>query len=184
MPTLVTNYNPTLAGSVDSRTADSLVWPFTAKPQAMSLYIKMQERGTIHTASGFVVWIGTTAVTAPFLCIQAASGFYRGVYDTDFVTARTSTLAAAPVIGQMVELLLTLTAAGVVQLQQSIAGAAVTAAAAATAATLPPAWSAQRLSLGGVSTVSSGALAVLNLTVERGVQDMATMRRLAGTATR
>ena len=183
MATLVTSYNPTTAGSVDSRTADSLVWTFTAKPQAMSLYIKMQERGTIHTASGFVVWIGTTAITAPYVGIQAAGGLYRAVYDTEFTAARTSTLAAAPAVGQMVELLLTLTGAGVVQLQQSIAGAAVTAATAATASVLPPAWSAQRLVLGGASTVV-GALAVLNLIVVRGVQDMAAMRRLAGTATR
>lgn len=182
MPTIVTSPNPT-AGSVDTRAADSLSFPFTALPQAMTIYVKFQERGTVHIAGGRIMQIGAAGNTAPRLLIGQQTNAYRGFYETA-ISSRTSQLAVAPVVGNIVELLLTLTAAGVMQLSQSINGGTVTAATAAAALVLPPAWSGQLLHLNSVGATSPGASAFLDLLIVRGVQDMPTMRRLAGTVPR
>ena len=184
MATIVSSFNIT-SGSVDTRAADGLTFTFTARPQAMSIYLKFQERGTIHIPTAFLVWIGTTTLTAPYLGIaHNASNLYRASYHNGIALV-TSTLAAGPVVGQIVELLLTLSAAGVVQLSQSINGAAVTSATASSAGLIPATWSAQRISFNGIAAgIQDGATALMNCEIIRGVQDMPTMRRLAGTQNR
>lgn len=183
MATLVTSYNPTTAGVVDTRTGDTLSFPFTARPQAMTVYVRFEERGSVLIAGARIIQIGDTSDNSPrFIILQATTG-YRVHYQTASVT-RTSTLAAAPVIGNIVELLATLSGAGVAQISHSINGATVVSATAAAAALLPPAWSGQTLSINSAGATVPGVIALLNLRVVRGVQDMATMRRIAGVGVR
>lgn len=183
MPTIVSSYVQTLAGSVDARTVDALTFPFTARPQAMSIYVKFQERGSVLLASGTrIVHIGTTTATGARLGIFAnGSGFYAATYNNGISSSVASTLSTAGAVGQIVELLLTLTAGGIVQLSQSIQGATVTSATASSARVLPTAWAATSLDINALGSSLVGAVALLNLVIVRGVQDMATMRRLAGT---
>ena len=180
MPTIVSSYIPTLAGAVDTRVRDSLPWTLAARPQAMSIYVRFQETGAIRIG-GRLLQIGALASdTVPRLIILPTNGFYLALFETASVQ-RTSTLASAPAIGQIVELLLTLSASGVVQISQSIAGGAISAATAGAATILPPAWSGTALTFNSSGVAGDdGTAAFLNVLVVRGVQDMTAMRRIAG----
>lgn len=81
-------------------------------------------------------------------------------------------------MGQIVELMATLSAAGLPTIYQSINGAATTSAV-TTVHPLPPAWSGSILYLNSAAGSLSGAAAFLNVLIVRGVQDIITMRRLA-----
>lgn len=176
MPTICSSYIPTLAGAVDTRTADSLTFPWTALPQAMSVYLKFQERGTIRIANGVVFRIASGGSSVFLINTNSAATLYQAQFANHVGVTRSSTLAAAPTVGNIVELLATVTSAGVLQLSQSIGGAAATSATASAAMVLPPSWAASTITI-----APTGVIALLNLVIVRGVQDMATMRRLAGT---
>lgn len=187
MPTIVSSYIPTLAGSADARTADSLPFPFTALPQAMSIYVKFQERGTIYLPNGTrIVHIGTNGATGARIGItRDTSQFYVGTYNNGINASSVSSgnSSIVPTVGQMVELLLTLSSSGVITLSWSFAGAAVSSAAGSTARRLPPAWAGQSLYLNSFGTAGSGAgaIALTNLVIVSGVLDMTAMRRYAAT---
>ena len=182
MATLVSSYNPTTAGAVDARTADALSVAFVARPQAMSWYVRFQERGTILTA-GRILQLSTSD-TNPRLFLYSNAGLYAFTIVNLVGTSTTRTLGVAPAIGAIVELLATLTAAGGATLSQSLNGATATATASATV-TLPPAWSGTTLTVNSISGGSNtGTIALLNLLIVRGVQDFPTMRRLAGVGAR
>lgn len=185
MSTLVTSYNPTLAGSVDARAADSLTFPFTARPQAMTIYVKFQERGILRAAAGmWLMFLGNTGATAGYIGLRTLAGGVYLIQYNNGATSVISTLAAGPAIGQIDELCGTIAATGSVQLSQSIQGAAITTAAASNALVLVPAWGGgtARLCLTGLAAGNSdGAWALLSLVIVRGVHDMTAMRRYAAT---
>ena len=80
MPTIVSSYIPTLAGAVDTRVRDSLPWTLAARPQAMSVYVRFQESGTIQIA-GRIVQVGALAAdTVPRLMIQSTGAFYPAFF--------------------------------------------------------------------------------------------------------
>jgi len=167
---------PEILSASVARAADTLYWPFNAKPQAMSVYTKFVERGTVGLASSRILQVGLTgATTDPRALISAAGGFYVGEHDNG-VTDATATLAAAPTTEQEVELLLTLSAAGLPTIYQSINGAAATTAA-GSAAAFASAWAGARLYLGcDPAGANQGNPAFRNVKVARGVQTMAWMR--------
>lgn len=171
------SYTPTTTAA-DTRAADSLYFDFTTAPQAMTVYVKFVERGTIHEATGTtVVNIGGSA-NETFI-IQKGSSNYRIRYANGSAT-RVSELSAAPSLGDSVELLATLTADGVAQIQQSIGGGAVTTSSAATAADLPAAWSSQRVALNGNSAGSLNGFNafITGPVIARGVRTMDEMRAI------
>lgn len=136
-----TSYIPTAAAAV-TRANEVLTFPYAAKPQAQTMYVKFVERGTIDggiaaspmmiAASGSAVPRFMMYVTSAKYAIQHANG----VGDVN------SVLAAAPSIGDVVELRATLTSAGVAQICQSINGAAETSSTATAALALAPQWAA------------------------------------------
>ena len=160
-----------------SQAAESLYWPFNMRRRAMTVYVKFVERGAAAASTGLgLLRIGSgTAAADPRLVIREGSGVYRAEYD-DGTTDAGSALAAAPSIGDTVELLVTLTGAGVVQIHQSINGAAKTSATAATGGGLPPAWSGARLYLNSLGTTLQGFNSFLATKVATGVRSMAYMR--------
>lgn len=170
------SYIPTGA-AVDTRTRDLLSRTFTARPQAMSIYVRFVEGGTL-VAGAWVVYIGNTTT---LLAIGSNSSFYAGNYNNGITAAVSSTLAAAPSVGQGVELLLTLTSAGVITISQSINGGTVTSGAASAARVLPVAWGAQTIWVNSFSTANVGFNAFRNIEIMAGVHTMQEMRVRAGT---
>jgi len=165
-------YIPTTTVTV-ARNADVPIAPFLARPQAMTLYVRFIEQGGI-LSGGAQLWIGSSSANSLYLF--ASGGFYR----IEHRATVTSAAASAPTYGQVVELVGTLSATGVVQLTQSINGAVPVVSAASGISTVADAWSSAQIGLGispGLSLPS--ATAILNACVVRGVQDMATMRRIA-----
>lgn len=140
MASNATSYIKTGA-AVDSRTRDLLSRSFTARPQAMSIYVRFVEGGSL-VASSYVLYIGSATV---FIEISSNGSFYRTQYNNGISATVSSTLAAAPTQDQSVELLVTLTSGGVVTISQSIAGGAVSSGSASTARVLPTAWGATTL---------------------------------------
>jgi len=167
---------PEILSASVAHAADTLYWPFLAKPAAMSVYLKFVERGTVGLASSRIMQIGLTgAATDPRALISAAGGFYVGEHDNG-VTDSTATLAAAPTWGQEVELLLTLSAAGLPTIRQSINGAAETTAT-GSAAAFASAWAGTRLYLGcDPAGANQGNPAFRSVKAARGVQTMDYMR--------
>jgi hypothetical protein len=122
-----------------------LEWDAAWLPQELTLYVHGIERGTAGaSANDVLVQIGADG-SNPHLIIESSGTVYRADYFGS--ASRTSTLGAAPSNGEQVELRLTLSAAGVVQIHQSIEGGAETSASAATANALPAAWGATKIRL-------------------------------------
>ena len=161
----------------ETRNADTLYAPFTARPQAMSVYVKFIQGAPIEL-TGTLVYIGATGSTDPRLLIQSNGSVYVGTHDPG--TASSSTLGSNPAWGDTVELLLTLAADGTPILYQSINGATATTGTGQTAQALGYAWSDTRLYIGAEGdTGNMGMSPILSVKVARGVQTMAYMRDVA-----
>jgi hypothetical protein len=103
-----------------------------------------------------------------------SNGNYTAVFQPAGASASLSVLAAAPIHGDIVELALTLTAAGVIQLTQSINGAAATSSAASSAVVIDQTWGDATFRFVGSDT------ALLNAVIERGVRTLGYVRQKAG----
>jgi len=168
-------YIPTTTGTV-TRNDDTVAVPFTAQPQALTVYVRLTELGAIKDTAineRILVVGGTTGAR---IRILAVAGFYSAFLDNTAGANVSSTAAAAPVLGDTVELMATVTAAGVIQLTQAINGVAVTAAASAAQA-LDSAFNAQTVSFG--ETAANAVVAIANAVIVRGVQTLDAMRRIA-----
>lgn len=173
-----------VAGAQPIRKADALSVPFPSAPQAMTIYVRFRESGNaILAGSVRVLHIGNSSLAAPNLQLQFPAGGtgYRLSLVTLSGTVNVS-LGAKPGIGEEVELRATITAAGVIQLGQSLNGAAEAVTGTATAV-LPQTWSDTKCWIGGLSGgTAAGAIALRNLLIVRGVQSLQTMRKYAGVA--
>lgn len=176
MANSASSYIPTGA-AVDTRTRDQLSRALLARPQAMTIYVRFVEQGTL-AAGAYVLYIGNSTV---FLEISSSGSFYRTQYNNGITAAASSTLAAAPTHGQRVELLVTLTSGGVVTISQSINEGAVSTATSGAARVLPTVWGAQTIWINSFSTTGVGFNAFRNIEIMAGVQTMQAMRVRAGT---
>lgn len=180
-----TSYIPT-SGGTDARTADSLTFPFAARVQTMTVYLRYTQNGTLPIASGTAqVWgIGTSGVStrALFAQVGGASTIRFDLADTAGTTASGSVTVSAT-HGQVVELIgwvrvtaSTKTATG--QLQAAVSGVLGTAGTVSAAKGVSDSFN------GSVVAMSSaGAVVVVPIShahVQRGVLTMEQMRRLAG----
>ena len=181
MPTLVTSYNATLAGSVDARARDALTWTIAFRPQALSIYLRFQERGTINTASGDALHLGNSGFTGARLLLRVASGAYRFFHNNGYSEV-TATPGSSPTVGQWVELVLRLGANGAVSVVQSINGATATTTSDSAALTIAAAWGGTTLAVGDqIAGGSGGAIGLSHLVIVRGVHDLTAMRKYAAT---
>lgn len=166
-------------GATDIRARDVLSYPFPARPQAMSIYLRFVESGSILVAGSRLIAIDIASSAVPRLFIWAQTQ-YQIRHDNEFGNV-TATLAAAPVMGNSVELCGQLNANGSVNLIQSINGAATTETGASAALTLAQAWSASLLWINSVGTNGVGVNAFRNIEIQGGIHTMQDMRSKAGT---
>jgi len=170
--------------AVDTRTRDQVVFSYTPRPQAMSIYLQFVETGAVLlTSFPRILVIGTLSTTTAYIAMLVhSSGVYYLSYRNGITTTeRSSFLGAGAVVGSSVELMGTLTSGGVIQMYQSINGGTATSGSAGTASILPVAWAAQTgaLASGGASNSAFGAYR--NVCVEAGGLTREQKRVRAGT---
>jgi hypothetical protein len=154
--------------------ADLLSWPFLAPPQAMTLYVRFVENGTIALANARVLTIGSAALGTPYLYVFSNGTTYRAEHHNGS-SAVTAALGAAPTTGNRVELRVVLAANGAVTIGQSINGAAETTAT-SSALALSAAWSATTLWLNGEAAATAGNGYYRTLKVSAGVRTLTDMQ--------
>lgn len=161
----------------ETRNADTLYAPYTHVPQAMSVYVKFIECGSVGESGATLLTVGNTSST-PRAYIQSSGTYYRGIHDPGTATA--STLSTAPAWGDTVELLLTISADGTPIISQSINGGAVTQGTGQTAQALGREWYGEVVFLGSLGAFGQNVIApLLSAKIARGVQTMAYMRDVA-----
>jgi hypothetical protein len=160
-----------------TRSADALYfdWPFA--PQEMTVYCKFTERGTAQVNGLVVLEVGAAAGGDPRLFVETASAKYRLSHDIGATHVNVSA-AAAPSIGDTVELRGVLTATGAVFMGQSINAAAEVVTATSGVAALQGSWAAPRLYIGAEGAGNTGFNAFHSIKVSRGTKTMAEMRLL------
>lgn len=166
-----------------TRNADSLYFPFTAPPQAMTVYVRSVNEG-LYTASTFTRYamqIGPEDASADprFVLYVAASGTMGVLYDNG-TTQVTSTSGSAQVLGTIVEHLGQLSSDWKVTIARAYDGGAVTVGTQSASSGASAAWSTPRLYL--TNTTNLASVAFTHVIVAAGEQTMATMRSLAGVA--
>lgn len=162
--------------------ADNFYWDFTSIPTIAPFtgYLRVIERGTVKTSTARLIHVGSdTQATAPKLEIYESGGFYRLTHDNG-VSQVHSTLAAAPALGDLVELRAVVYSDGSVELFQSINNAAETTGSRSAALTLQSAWAAERMYFNSGGSTLPGYTSMLNNHWRQGVVDLATMRSYAG----
>ena len=173
------SYIPT-GGATATRNADVLPLPFPARPQAMTAYFRLIEMGSLLGSIAYLFQISDASNSDPTLQMFANTGVYQAQH-TNGNTNVIVTLATAPDVGDETELVLQVNADGSLKLIQSINGEATTETATSGALVFALAWSGQILHVGtrgsGVQGIQTG---FRNMVFHRGVQSLATMRRLAG----
>lgn len=144
-----------------TRAADSCYWNFPPVPQGMMAYSRHIERGSI--LNGGVLWnINSLANANPQLLVGASGGFYIGFHHNG-TSSVFPVLAAAPSLGDTVELVLQVAADGSLRIVQSINGAAVSSAGFTAALALPAAWSDTKLIANGQASSTLGATGLADL---------------------
>lgn len=157
-------------------TNDRVYWPLLYLPQAMTVYVRFVEAGTISTLSDRVLQIGAAGGTAPLLKIESSGTFYRATHDNNDGSAVTSTLAAAPTAGQRVELRLVLGATGTVLLGQSINEGTESVTSTSGVNTLGAAWTDTRLYLNSINASNVGTNKFRDVKIMPGVRTLAQCR--------
>lgn len=126
------------AGSTVARAQEVLNFPFGAQPQAMTVYLRFVEDGSIKGGPYLLSISNSVDATPSLLCFVASSVYkFRHNNGTSTVTVGA---AAAPSIGDTVEFVGQIDANGAVKLIQSINGTAAETATSANLA-LAAAWS-------------------------------------------
>lgn len=161
-----------------TRSDDTLFSDFTAPPQEMTVYVKFVERGTIDIANARVFEIGSAASGDPRFGVNRQSGGFYQLFHDNGTTVPTAVLAAAPSVGDTVELRAVLNADGSVLLGQSINGGTETTASGSPAATLQAAWADTRLYINSAGTSNQGVNAFAAIKVSAGIKTLAEMRSL------
>lgn len=127
--------------SLGTRQPDSMTWPFPHRPRRLFVYEKFIERGNVQGAGVTRRWrIGSTSggATAPFLLISFNTVYGTRLNIGGVITS--ATVATVPAYGDVVEMLTTMTDAGVMQVSLAVNGGAPVIGSASAAAALPPSW--------------------------------------------
>lgn len=160
-----------------TRGADTYSLPFTTPPQEMTAYAKFVEGGTLQV-SGRVCQISDAANNVPAFRILSSGAFYAAQHQTTLGTV-TSTLAAAPAMGDVVELMARLYGDGSVDITQSLNAGTATTATQTAALTFAPAWSGLLCYLNSAGTAGAyGFTALQEFEIVSGVRSLTEMRAL------
>ncbi len=165
-------------------TVETFYTDFVAPPQAMTVYAKFQDAGSLaQGATRGIVHIGGTSATsgARFQITVPSTSAYRVGYSDGTTGISSDITSSAAVWSSTVELRGVLTAAGSLVAGQSLNGGTETLGDAVTtpgSVPLPSAWSGQRIYIGSRATVSQGVGVYQAIKVARGEKTMAQMRAL------
>ncbi len=177
------SYFPTTTAAA-ARAAESLYFAFTAVPQEMTVYARFYEMGSALLNTGQrVLQIGSTAgVGTPALSIYVNTGTGRYQSDVSNLTSAASSgqPATGPAFRDLVELRLTLSAAGAAQLFQSLNGGAEASGTASTAVGLAASWVNPVLWFGSLAGSFTGASAFTHVYAWPGTRALAYCRLKAG----
>lgn len=164
-----------------SRSADSLSFPFLARPQAMTMYARFVDTGFSLISDGRVCSIGPATFVAPHVLIGVLAGVYRIFHAPVATGTGVNSNTAVGTVGDTVELVGQLYADGSVQLHRSYNSGAITSGTRSAAVGLAQAWGAQQLDIAkGTGISASSHVPLRELCIVRGVFDLPTMRRKAG----
>lgn len=169
-------------GTVVTRNADSLYFPFPAPPQAMTVYVRGVEmlQGSQPADSG-LVWVGaaSSGVDPRFgVYIPAAANGYRVLHDP--LSAVTSTASVTIEKNTLLECRAVLGANGSIFIAVTKNNGAEVISTTSAANPLGSAWADTRLWLNSLGVSSTGFFAYTNVVVAAGEQSRDTMRQLAG----
>jgi|SRR5688572_29944753 len=168
-----------LSRAAGARAADSLSWPFLARPQVMTIYVRFIEFGSLPLASARVLTLGSAALGTPYLYVYSTGSFYRAEYHNGSV-AVTATLAVAPATNDRVELRVVLNVNGSVTIAQTInegaEGTPVASGAPGSGPAIATAWSATTLWLNGEAAASAGIGLYRTLKIAAGVRSLTDCR--------
>lgn len=182
-----TSYIPT-SGGTDARTADALSFPFLARVQTMTVYVRYVQSGTLPyngTSANGYVGIGTAVAAKRFEIRNTAAA---GTVSALAGSALSGTITPGATHGQVVEYVATFrytasTRTATAQIQAAVAGVVGTAGTVSAAAAMDDDFGIDLLYIGalaGGAAVSGVAIPFTHVLVMRGVQDIYTMRRVAG----
>lgn len=171
-----------------TRAIESLYFPYTETPKALTFYMRFIESGTVlRTNIARVATIGEDATSnVPRLLVYSQSGLdrYAARYDDNSGNNSTSGHPTDVAMGDLVELRVTLDDNGNAQIHQTLNGGSEVSATAGGDTTMASAWSSERLY---VNDTGSGDRPGFNafeaIKVARGVQTLATMRSLSPSLT-
>ncbi len=179
------SYIKTQATTV-TRNADSLYFPFTAPPQAMTVYVRGVEnnRATDALAGQLgIVQISDAAGNDAYFAFinRTGSAGYSSIHDPAAISI-SGAVGTTVTRGDLVEFAGGVRASGAAFLSISVNGGATTSGADGTAQAFAATWSGPRLYLNSQGSVNPGQFAFTHVIVAAGEQTMATMRSLAGVA--
>jgi hypothetical protein len=180
------SYIPTAASTV-TRNADSLYFPFTAPPQALTVYVRGVERerpSVVPPASQYIVHIGgsTVSTAARYSLVRSSSvAGYRAIHQSVAGLVQSGSVGSGTLRGDSIELRATLSTSGIAQPHVSITGGAEASGSASAASALDGSWADTRIWLAGTNGGDS-MFAYTHVIVTSGEQTMDTMRQLAGVA--
>ncbi len=160
---------PVAAGTAQA--GDVAYLPFPSPPQAMQVYVRFIELGTLLSDPfGRVFHIGDgTTGGSPRLFVYADGGKFIATHDNGVSSGADVGLATGPAYGDVCELLLDLFADGSVQLHQSIGQGAVSSGVRSAGISLQGAWAGPRLYIGGDgSGTRPGNMSLLGIAVHAG----------------
>ena len=167
------------AGAARTRTIDTLSFPLATRPQAMTMYYRFIDMDSPAVPLyKYLAVLGSDASGAVgaagfSLYVTTGGATYSAAHANGSGTVRRATVTRTVTVGSLVELVATLTAAGVVQLSVSVNGGTVATGTATAALVLPPAWGQSTLAIGNVAQATNG---LRDLIVVRGVHSLAAMR--------
>lgn len=176
-------------GTVATRNADILYFPYTAVPQELTIYCRGIDLGTYALTTNPSYWYigdaaGSTTVAHMQLRVTSTTGLRADVHNgTTGVNGLVNITAG--VLGQLREFRVVLAATGAITCAGAVNGGTETVGTASAANTLPAAWADTRLYLnvrGAVGEGSQGLFGYTHFIIAAGTQTMATMRQLAGVA--
>jgi hypothetical protein len=179
MAAFASSYIPTGAVTA-TRNKDQTSFVYGAQPQAMTIYLRFIEAGAaINPALSALISVGTFGAPPSFRIVIYGTGSTSYQLAVGSSALQVTSTVAAGTIGQLTELLATITSTGVSQLSSRINAGAVTVAAASGAVTLPQAFPVSTLWLGTDNNAIPTFTDYMNVLIARGVQTLGTMARLA-----
>lgn len=165
------------AGTALARSADQLTYAFNDLPRALTVYVRGINMGTAQINNGNNPYYALIGAAPSFFVLYETTGAkpIAQLTASAFSTAATSA-GTNPSVSDSVEVMGTLTSAGVVDFAQSLNGATATGSTGAGAAhALPGTWGAGTLYLNAADT-GAGFFAYQSVRIAAGVQTMAFMR--------